>query len=219
MFNEIKELAPRYSSVNFTFIQIGANDGQFRDPISAFIKEYNWTGVLVEPIRGYFLQLEKNYDGCPNVVFENVAIADYNGQFKMYRVKDNVPFIARWYKGISSYNRAHLLKHRKSFKSINKNIVEEKVQCLTLTELARKHKIKRLNLLILDVEGYEYHIIKQVPRLSFRPEIIYYEHRHLDHESKAKCHNLLCSLGYHISYRYENAIAHIGKKKIFSLTR
>ena len=35
----------------FFFIQIGSNDGRFGDPIRKNIKKYNWSGILIEPIK------------------------------------------------------------------------------------------------------------------------------------------------------------------------
>lgn len=34
---------------DFSFIQVGANDGYTNDPIYKYVRLYDWTGVLVEP--------------------------------------------------------------------------------------------------------------------------------------------------------------------------
>ena len=61
--------------LNFFFVQIGACDGVFVDPIHRFIIKHRWRGVLVEPVPYLFNLLMQNYEGY-NLIFENVAISD-----------------------------------------------------------------------------------------------------------------------------------------------
>ena len=53
------------------FIQVGANDGVFGDPLREFIKSFGWEGILVEPQPDVFHHLLDNYDGFSNLVFVN----------------------------------------------------------------------------------------------------------------------------------------------------
>src|ERR1700722_3021383 len=60
--------------VNLTFIEVGANDGRFGDPLRQYILKYQWKGVLVEPQPDIFERLKANYAGLNNrISFENVA--------------------------------------------------------------------------------------------------------------------------------------------------
>jgi hypothetical protein len=45
------------------FIQVGANDGIFGDPLREHILAHKWRGVLVEPQPEIFEQLKANYAG------------------------------------------------------------------------------------------------------------------------------------------------------------
>ena len=89
-----------YSKKNkdFFFIQIGANDGLKADPIYLYVNKYHWNGILVEPVKYIFDNLRKNYQGVPNVLFENVAIGEKDGFKNFYRLKrmegKNIPL---WY--------------------------------------------------------------------------------------------------------------------------
>lgn len=40
------------------FIQIGANDGTKKDATTELIKQFNWKGILVEPVLDYFKKLQ-----------------------------------------------------------------------------------------------------------------------------------------------------------------
>lgn len=46
---------------NVSFLQIGSNDGISGDPLNKFINNYNWKGILVEPITSLFEKMIRNY--------------------------------------------------------------------------------------------------------------------------------------------------------------
>ncbi len=41
-----------------TFVQIGANDGVWNDPIEPYLRGEKWRGVLVEPVPYVFARLK-----------------------------------------------------------------------------------------------------------------------------------------------------------------
>ena len=58
------------------FVQVGANDGSFVDPIRPYIVECGWRGILIEPQPDVFEKLVSNYaDYKEQLAFENVAIS------------------------------------------------------------------------------------------------------------------------------------------------
>src|ERR1035438_3422409 len=44
-----------------SFIEVGANDGEFDDPLREYIVKYPWKGVLIEPQPDVFERLKANY--------------------------------------------------------------------------------------------------------------------------------------------------------------
>ena len=72
---------------SLNFIQIGANDGEYGDPLRRFITKYAWRGLLVEPQPAVFAKLQKNYsDHKERLVFENVAIASGVSSIEMFKL-------------------------------------------------------------------------------------------------------------------------------------
>ena len=70
------------------FIQVGANDGVFGDPLRKYIIEFEWRGLLVEPQPDIFNKLQSNYaDVGTGVHFENSAVSNVAGQVTMYRAR------------------------------------------------------------------------------------------------------------------------------------
>ena len=58
------------------FIEAGACDGILNSNTFLLEKNYEWTGLLVEPIKEYYLQLKQNRD----VIISNVALSQVNNQ-------------------------------------------------------------------------------------------------------------------------------------------
>ena len=92
-------------------VQVGANDGVRFDELNKYIKNNKTKSILVEPIRKYFEQLKKNYDGYTNVYFENSAIDDMKSDIYLFKVSSK--YIDKYdehVQGINSFNKKHLLK-------------------------------------------------------------------------------------------------------------
>lgn len=83
---------------SFSIVQVGAYIGDSpNDPLFKFLcKQLDAANsnrdakvVLVEPIREYFDQLRENYSNVANIEFENIAIAEMDGEMEMYRLDVN----------------------------------------------------------------------------------------------------------------------------------
>jgi len=206
-FREIKRLSAHYNSPDFTVVQIGANNGILRDPIFPLIKRYGWKGVLVEPVKHHFRQLQETYRAFPSIILENCAITENQETKTMYSVNPETPLAPVWAAGLSSLYEENLLKHKKKFPDISSHIIQEEVQCMTLEHLVSKHRLKRIDLLCVDAEGYDFQILKQVHTLDVRPKVILYEHKHMDSNVKKQTKEMLQRLGYTINEKIQNTIA------------
>lgn len=188
--SEFDRLITRLSAAtpDFLVIQIGACDGLMADPIHAWIEKSHWRGVLVEPQRAEFERLKNTYrNELDRIVLENVAIADSEGTRTLYRVKDS-ELTANWERGTAS------LLHRPD----PERFTAEVVPCITLETLLTRHQVSRIDLLQVDVEGYDFEIIKLINFEKIRPRLIRYEHRHLRPRDKHACRALLARHGYRI---------------------
>jgi FkbM family methyltransferase len=173
---------------DFMVVQIGACDGLMADPIHDWIQKNHWRGVLVEPQKLEFERLKRTYQNeLDRVALENVAIADVEGTRTLYRVKDS-ELTAAWKRGTAS------LLHRPD----SEGFTAEQVPCITLETLLQRHQVSRIDLLQVDVEGYDFEIIKLINFEKIRPKLIRYEHRHLRPGDKHACKALLARHGYRI---------------------
>ena len=155
-----------------SLIQIGANDGISHDHLHKIIKKFKLESLLLEPIKKYFLDLQNNYSSYDNVRFENSALSTNNEILFLYKVD---PEYFKKYGtvscGISSFYKVHLLKHGIK----KKHIIKEKVNQISFDELLRKYNINSFDLLLIDTEGYDCHIVNEffLKVKKIRPIIIF----------------------------------------------
>ena len=186
-------------SPEFTFLEIGANDGVCNDPIRPYVAKYHWSGVLVEPQREAFQALCANYSGETQLRFENVAISARAGSQLFYSVDRTRPGMNDQTDQLASFMREVVMSHCKYIPGLADALVTEEVPCMTFSELLSKHDLRRLDLLQIDTEGYDYEIIKTIDFGKVKPRIIHYEHIHLKAADREACIKLLVGEGYQIA--------------------
>jgi methyltransferase, FkbM family len=191
----------------FFFIEIGSNDGIIHDPIYRYVTQYHWSGILVEPVRYYFNKLKANYNKNDNLIFENVAISNKDELRDFYRIKEGLNYLPDWCKGLGSFYLNILLKHKWVIPNITDYIIKEKVKCVSFGSLLKKHDVKKIDLLLIDTEGYDYEIIKQIDFKNIRPSIMVYEHKHIDKKDRKDCERLLKSNSYSLMKHFGNTLA------------
>lgn len=152
---------------NMFFIQVGANDGRRGDPLYHLVKEYRWSGILIEPQRSVFEQLRKNYAGHENLVLLNAAIADENGKRELFKFSVSEE---RWATGLASFKKTHLQYHmdngyvQRNLERIDRVKVPEDlmscintetVETITFNTLLNLYRPEKVDLLQIDAEGYD----------------------------------------------------------------
>jgi len=180
---------------NIFFIQIGANDGISQDPIYKYSQ--NWDGILIEPIPEIFENLKRNYSRSKrNLIFENIAISDYNGEINLYLPKTIDP--DNWQTKLASTNKeAGMLN--------NFELQEIKVPCLSLDSLIKKYNIKEIDLLVIDIEGQEKLLFDNYSFL-IKPKAIFFEIRFYSYDVLVKMYAKFIKLGYRIFPERDNVL-------------
>ena len=170
------KLLIRKKKVN-NIIQIGANDGKSDDFLRSSIN-IDTNLLLVEPIKSAFDQLEKNYSNYKNVKFINKAIdvvtgkknifsvnpKYYNFYEKKYKSKD-----VSWLTVLASFHKEHLEYH-----GVKTNHIQStEIDSINFKELIEQYDFQKLDLLVLDTEGYDDVLITNfIQNTDIRPFII-----------------------------------------------
>lgn len=175
----------------FFFVIIGANDGTTGEIIYDIAMKENLSGICVEPIADIHQELTKAYKENINVKCINAAIHSTKKSIKMYKVKPGTNY-PNWAHGINSFKKNHLLKAKVS----ESDILEEEVMCYSLSELFEKENILKIDYLQIDVEGYDFEVLKMLDFSKYKPEIIRFEDTSLSRNEVNRAYNLLEDNGY-----------------------
>jgi FkbM family methyltransferase len=189
----------RLAGRSFCFVQVGAFDGVAKDPFHRYVEGNRLRGLLVEPQPEAFARLVENYRGSDGLAFENVAIDHVEGTRTLYRVRPGALGEHRWAYGIASFDRAMVFKHRSRLPGLDAAIEALTIRCVPLTPLIEKHGLERLDLLLVDAEGYDYQILLLADLARTRPALIRYEHVHLSPSDADAALRLLIDLGYKVA--------------------
>tara|TARA_Y100000114_G_scaffold145033_1_gene154245 strand:- start:241 stop:828 length:588 start_codon:yes stop_codon:yes gene_type:complete len=190
------------------FVEIGTCDF---DTNIQLIESGNWQGIMCEPSHYYRSNLKRIIQNTPNIenlIIEESAISDFDGELEFAEAKDTSSgsrTLGCWRRGISSVIQENHKGERLFDLGDNQEFIAEtyKVPCLTLDSLIKKHKVKNIDYLKIDVEGHEMNILDAYS-WSIKPSIIKMEHAHID-DIYAK--TLLETLGYIVYVEHSDMYA------------
>ena len=186
-----------------TVVQIGANDGKRFDNLNAYIKKYSPKAILVEPIIEYYNELKLNYINYENVFFENSAICANNEINFLYKVESSKSKLyGEHIKGITSFNKSHLIKHGVSRNHIKKEFVNS----ISFSTLIKKYTIKNLDLLVIDAEGYDANILMDFFSTTQLRPLIIFEYIHIKNDLLVKLVEIIISNNFEFFKLEENIV-------------
>lgn len=167
-----KRLEPYIDFDNGTFIEAGANDGQTQSNTAYFARHRGWRGLLVEPIPELAARCRA---ARPESVVENCALVATGADGQ------SVPMT---YCGLMSVvdggwsdpeaEKAHVETGRQ-IQSLTTYHVD--VPGRSLSALLDQHKMSHIDLLSLDVEGFERQALEGLDLRRHRPKFILVEAR------------------------------------------
>jgi FkbM family methyltransferase len=177
-------------------LQVGAMDGQTFDPVHEYITRFNWAGLLIEPLADQFARLQETYKSHPRVRCANVAIGEELGTVMINRIPpellDNED-MPKWGVGASSF---YTDRNALAFNNIKPLIQQEAVHCTPLPSLLHSFDIGQVDVLQIDAEGHDYHILKQFDFECYHPMVIHMEIINLPKAEQNASKRLLDQYGY-----------------------
>jgi len=184
-------------------VQVGAMDGRSFDDIRGYIDLFSWSGLFVEPMPEMYTRLVESYDEAPkdsNLIFENSAISDKNGEIEFIRIPPKVVddnLVHCCFNGMSSvYPPKNGLGSEGDRETVEKYSERLSVPCLTLDTLLEKHDIHHMDIFACDAEGHDWEIFKQFNFKKYKPKYIKLEVCCLSDEDIGNITSLLTSNGY-----------------------
>jgi FkbM family methyltransferase len=201
------------------FIQVGANDGTFLDPVAPFITS-TWRGVVIEPIPEYFTLLKRRYANLPKVEAVEGAIGRERGARTMYVVDrsgtddPDGETSPEWLKGLASFSAEHLLRHG----VVQQRIREVSVPVFRGSDIVRDLMPGTVDLIVVDVEGAEREVLESFDLPEIRPSCIIFECEHLSEEDERELRSLFERSGYSLCWSRPDAVAFLTSAMAFRET-
>ena len=180
-----------------TFIQVGAFDGITRDPLRKYIDKCGWRGVLVEPQARSADQLRKLYRRNDHVVILQAALDREFGTHTLFTVDSETA--PAWAGGLASFKRETIVKHSDLIPGLRGMIREETINCITFDEVLGRLPSDRIDLLQIDTEGSDAHILSLFPFDRVIPAIIHWEVKHLSKFQQEQTLEMLRRRGYRLA--------------------
>ncbi|MDZ4199070.1 MAG: FkbM family methyltransferase, partial [Kiritimatiellia bacterium] len=112
------------------------------------------------------------------------------------------------YDQVGSFNRAQVEKHEHGlFPGLGKFLASIEVPCVTLPDLLAQHAVSRVDVYLVDTEGYDARIVEQIDLVTQPPRVIIYEHEHLSSHDKEKCETRIRTAGFDVCESGGNTVA------------
>ncbi len=167
--------------MKFGLVVLGAHIGiHIKDEISK-IKDSSI--LLVEPVPHNIRAINENLKEFKNIYLEPVAVASVRETKDFFFVKATSinKLKKHWASGIGSFNKNHLLNHRtKRFLIEEDDIDKIPIKTIKFEDLIEKYSITEIDKILIDIEGYEYEILRDMDLKKVRINSILFEYKHFD---------------------------------------
>ena len=167
--------------MKFGLVVLGAHIGiHIKDEISK-IKDSSI--LLVEPVPHNISAINENLKEFKNIHLEPVAVASVRETKDFFFVKATSinKLKKHWASGIGSFNKNHLLNHRtKRFLIEEDDIDNIPIKTVKFEDLIEKYSISEIDKILIDIEGYEYEILRDMDLKKVRINSILFEYKHFD---------------------------------------
>jgi len=182
------DVVDRFLSKPIFFVQVGAYDGEYNDPIRKYILKYNWKGIMIEPNLIPFAKLVDLYGDSEDIELMNVAITRKDRGIEQLRY---IPGEGHW-----KHASATLVpKNTRMYEFVNE-ILLAPVRTRTIESILDERAIKQVDLLQIDAEGMDFEVILSTNLYKVKPHVIHFEERWL--KAPEVCYKYLTASGYNV---------------------
>ncbi len=186
-----------FGKINGVLVEVGAYDGVSWSNSSGLI-ERGWHGFLIEPVPIFGQRLQSHYSGRDNVTFLPVAISDSDREIQINLAGP-----------LTTANLDLLIEYQSTnwAKSSVSGTSAFSVKAMTLDHLMNNIVNVHVDVLIVDVEGYEDKVFSTFDRIDSKPSMIIVELSELHPDLKTSfrasvdLRNKLESMDYRIVFK------------------
>ena len=149
----ITDIYNQYLSENGFFVDVGAFDGVTCSNTRS-LAESGWSGLLIEPLPEAYLQLENLYRNNNKITTINCGISNKEEILNLYQNGM-----------ISTFRTFGLPFYRLT------NRTQSSIICYTLEYILNKHNVSKIDVLSIDVEGFEDKVMDSFDIERYKPAL------------------------------------------------
>lgn len=180
--------------VGTSFVQVGSNDGVTNDLLHRVVRWRRWRGVVVEPLPAPFARLTSNYRWMRRVTTVNAAVGGATGTAEFFFVSPR-PGDPWWTDQIGSFSRSHVVAHT-DVPDVETRVARTEIPVMTLKDVCVRVGFERVDLVHLDVEGFDAELLQLLPYDDLQIRHLVFEHLHMADEVLARVKAHLLSLSF-----------------------
>ena len=179
---------------NGTYVEAGANNGITQSNTYYFEKFRGWSGLLIEPIPEKAKECRRNR---PNSIIENCAL----GSMEQDNSVLNLTYCDLMTVAEGSMASPDAISdHVSKGSSLQKvKSYDFRIACHSLSALLEKHNLRKIDLLSLDVEGFEVNVLDGLDLDAHAPSYILVEARDMKNIMRRLSHlyNIVEHMSHH----------------------
>lgn len=189
-----------------TFVQIGSHDGTSGDPLAVHLEHHpGWAGTLVEPIPEFFDELTRLRGDDPRFRLVRAAITPHaEPTIEMTAVRTDAG-LPEWTRQLASIRSDVLLRHAEHAPGLEDNLDVVTVPALTFDELMGD--TVSVDLIHIDTEGHDAAVLELIDFDRWDPDLVLFEHKHLDRGITRAWRRRLRRRGYKIEWNELDTIS------------
>ena len=152
-----------------TVVQIGAHDGIMADPVQKHLAEQDWRAILIEPHPVYFSELARLYKGNEKIETINCGVSSQPGKMELFHLNEAARGkYSKGARGCASLNRQRMfdalerVNAKRGMTTDEDDIAVTTVTLRRLDSILSDRGITSVDILVVDVEGHEVHVLNSV---------------------------------------------------------
>ncbi len=181
------------------FVEVGCIDGRCFSNTLAF-EERGWKGICVEAHAGYIDLLKKNR---PKSIICHCAAGEAD---------EDAIFYANARGSLSTLDKTQEAHFQDNYGPYFSGFEEQEVKKTRLSTLLDAHKIREIDILSLDIEGYEVEALKGLDLTRHQPKVLVVESDNHQHEMRLD--ELILPHGYLKSIKMSANIFYVQDEKL-----
>ena len=151
------------------YVDVGAND-PVADSVTKRFYDHGWSGINIEPIQAHFNDLQRSR---PRDINLNVGVANKPGTLVLREYTGS---------GLSTFSDKMKKEYESNKSSLTDDYNDYEVPVKKLSDIFFENKVKKIDFMKVDVEGYEYDVLASNDWKQYRPRVLCIESNHIEND-------------------------------------